>query len=182
LKALWHFIAGNWGSLTSVIGLVVSFATLLVACRAKQSADAAKAEARRRNRAEELREARTKSEQIGLFIHECKWDIVFLRAQEIAGACSMVLRRWNDDLTETSKNQIVIARDQAASVAKVAMRANRIPPTEQQMINISAAQRRLNELLNSELGESLTVIEGSGKVNDYGTGNRQLAADKDTRR
>jgi hypothetical protein len=53
LKVLWEFCVKNWGNLASVIGLFISFATLLVAQKAKQSADAAKLEARRRSLAEE---------------------------------------------------------------------------------------------------------------------------------
>jgi hypothetical protein len=165
LNALWQFVSANWGNLASIISLLVSVATLWVATKAKQSADAAKAEARRRSRAEDLQEARTKSEQIGLFIREGNWDIVFLRAQEIAGVCSVVLRRWDNDLGETSKTQIVSARNQAGSIARVAMRARQVNPTNQQIVNISASQRQLNELLSSELGESLRVIEGSSQSN-----------------
>jgi len=161
LIAAGRFLAANWGNVASILGLIVSLATLLVARKAKESADAAKAEARRRSRAEDFQEAHTRSEQLGLFIRDAKWDIVFLRSQEIVSACSLVLRRWSDELTEASKTQIVLAREQAGSIARVAMRAHRIPPTEHQVLNVSAAQRRLNELLSAELGESLRVVERS---------------------
>jgi hypothetical protein len=161
LKAVWEFASKNWGSIASVLGLIISAMTLLVARKAKASADAAKREVHRRNRAEDLQDAHTKSHQVGLFIRDNKWDIVFLRAQEIVTACSMILRRWNADLSETSKGQIVLARAQAGSIVKVAMRANLAPPGRQEVLNISAAQRRLNELLSSEWGESLRAIESS---------------------
>jgi hypothetical protein len=164
LKALQDFIAANWGNIASLAGLFVSFVTLLVARKAKQSADAAKREVRKRNRAEDLHEAQTNSQQIGLFIRDAKWDIVFLRAQEIASVCSLFLSRWNDDLSAASRTQIVLARDQAGSIARAIVRAGRVAPTEQQVINMSAAQRRLDELLSSELGESLRVIEKDGRA------------------
>ena len=164
-KPLSDFLVTNWGSVASVAGLAVSIATLIVARKARAAVQAARKEARRRSLAEDLQDALTKSEQVGLFIRDSKWDIVFLRAQEIASACSLVLKRWNDELSEPSKEQILLARDQAGSIARVAMRANRVPPTEQQLLNISGAQRRLNELLSGELGESLRIIERSGQVN-----------------
>jgi hypothetical protein len=143
-----------------VIGLVVSCLTLWVAKKARESADAARDEARRRNLSEDLQEAHVKSEQVGLFIRDGKWDRVFLRSQEISSLCSIVLKRWNKELSDNSKTQISLSRDHAGSIAAVAMRANRVTPSEKVIASISAAQCRLNELLSSELGESLRVIEG----------------------
>jgi hypothetical protein len=159
LSAVRDFLFANWGNVASVLGLVVSFITLLVARKARDAANAAKREARRRNLSEDLQDAHAKSQQVGLFIRDAKWDTVFLRAQEISSACSLVLTRWHDELTGNSRDQITRARDQAGSIARVAMAAN--PPSPQQVLNISAAQRRMNESLSSELGESLRVIEGS---------------------
>jgi len=164
--ATTEFMKENWGSSAGVWGLGVTFITLLVAQRAREAANAAKREARRRNLAEDLQDAHTKSQQVGLFIRDAKWDTVFLRAQEISSACSLVLKRWQDELTGNSRSQITLARDQAGSIARVAMAANRLPPSAQQILNISAAQRRMNELLSSELGESLRVIEGSQQANE----------------
>jgi len=162
-SSLWQSFKNNWGGLTSVLGLAVSTATLLVAKRARAAAEDAKREARRRNLSEDLQDARTKSEQTGLFINESKWDIVFVRSQEIASICSLILKRWSDELSEASKDQIRLARDEASSISRVATRASARQPSESQMRSLTAAQRKLNELLSSELGESLKVIERSGQ-------------------
>ncbi|HEV2221627.1 MAG TPA: hypothetical protein VGR84_01355 [Candidatus Acidoferrales bacterium] len=163
LSWLWQALSNNWGSMASVLGLGVSIATFLVAKRAKTAAEDAKREARRRNLSEDLQDARTKSEQAGLFINETKWDIVFVRSQEIASICSLVLKRWSDELSEASKEQIRLARDEASSISRVATRASVRQPSESQLRSLTAAQRKLNELLSSELGESLKVIERSGQ-------------------
>jgi hypothetical protein len=160
LQAFRDFLVANWGSIASVVGLAVSCVTLWVARKARESADAAKEEARRRNLSEDLQDAHVKSEQVGLFIRDGNWDRVFLRSQEISSLCSIVLKRWNKELNGNSKTQINLARDHAGSIAKVAVRAHRVQPSEKEIVNVSAAQRRLNELLSSELGEALRVIEG----------------------
>lgn len=159
--ATTEFVQENWGSIASVWGLGVGIYVLWVAKGAREAANAAKKEARRRNLSEDLQEAHAKSQEVGMFIRDAKWDTVFLRAQEISSACSLVLRRWHDELTGDSRSQITLARDQAGSITRVAMAANRLAPSAQQISTISAAQRRMNELLSSELGESLRIIEGS---------------------
>lgn len=169
MSAVWDFLVANWGNVAnaaSILGLVVSLITLFVAQKAREAANAAKKEARRRNLSEDLQDAHVKSQQVGMFIRDAKWDTVFLRAQEISSACSLVLKRWHDELTANSRSQITIARDQAGSIARVAMTASRVPPSAQQLLNVSAAQRRMNELLSSELGESLRVIEGSQQAHE----------------
>lgn len=83
---LSDFLLQNWGNLASVLGAMVSVATLAVATKARQAAEAAKAVARRQSLAEVLQDTVRKNEQVGLFLSQRRWDIVWLRAQEIAGA------------------------------------------------------------------------------------------------
>lgn len=160
-SSLWQALKYNWGSIVSVAGLVISVLTLRAATKAKAAANAAKTEARRRNLSEDLHDAQTKSEQIGIFIRERRWDLVFLRSQEVTSACSLVLSRWTDELNAASRDQIRLARNEVSSICKVATRAKKADPSEQHMRAIEAAQRRLNEILSTELGAALRVIERS---------------------
>src|SRR4030095_382929 len=99
---LTRFAVGHWGDVASVCGLGVSVWTLWVATKAREAAVAARAEARRRSLAEELRDAHRKAEQVGIFLVQQKWDIVFLRSQEITGVSALILSRWGSDLDEES--------------------------------------------------------------------------------
>lgn len=155
----WDFTKSNWGSLASVAGLAVSIATLIVAQKAKQAADAAKKEALRRNLAEELQDAVRKAEQVGLFLAQRKWDVVFLRAQEVTSVCSLVLRRWEAELPEQSKDNILKAQVQSGRIADVAMRGAVAAPSEEEFRIIATAQQRTYRLLSGELGASLATVE-----------------------
>ena len=103
---VWDFLFWNWGDLASVLGLAVSVATLLVASKAREAAEAAKAVARRQNFTEVLQDAVRKNEQVGLFLSQRKWDIVWLRAQETANAASLALTRWPMELGASSKDNL----------------------------------------------------------------------------
>jgi hypothetical protein len=162
LKFFWSFTVNNWGNLATVIGLGISIWTLVVARGAKKAAQQARNEARRQKLTEELQSAVHKIEQLGHYILSKKWEIAFLQAQEVASSCSLVLRRWSDTLNESSRDRILMAQAQAGSVAKAAMKASDIAPTDVQIRRIAAAQQLAFQLLSGEKGESLGLIERSG--------------------
>ena len=85
-----ELFSNHWGNFASVLGLAVSVATLAVATKARQAAEAARAAARRQSLTETLQDTVRKSEQVSLFLSQQKWDIVWLRAQEITAATSLV--------------------------------------------------------------------------------------------
>ena len=59
-----EFFSHHWGNLASVLGLIVSLATLAVATKARQAAEAAKAAARRQSLTEVLQDTVRKSSAV----------------------------------------------------------------------------------------------------------------------
>ena len=112
----------NWGNVASVLGLAVSVATLAVASKAREEAEAAKAAARRQSLTEVLHDAVRKNEQVGLFLSQRKWDIVWLRAQETANAASLGLTRRPLELGVTSRDNLLRSQQLSGSIASVALR------------------------------------------------------------
>lgn len=160
----WHglseFLLANWGNLASVAGVGVSAGTLAVATKARQAAEAAKAAARRQSLTEVLQDTVRKNEQVGLFLSQRRWDIVWLRAQEIAGITSIVLTRWPHELSAGSKDNLLRSQRLSNSIAGVALIASSEVPTPPAIARMSQAQGRVARLLNTELGESLRGSEG----------------------
>jgi hypothetical protein len=154
------FLFRNWGNLASVLGLAVSAATLVVSSKAREAAEAAKAVARRQILTEVLQDAIRKNEQVGLFLSQRKWDIVWLRAQETANATSLALTRWPMELGKDSKDNLLRAQHLSSSIASVALRVTGEMPALLEIAWISQAQGRVAQLLNAELGKSLRRSEG----------------------
>src|ERR1700682_5556716 len=63
-----EFVTKNWGSIASVVGLIITGITLWVARKAKEAAEAANQESRRRNLSEDLQGAHAKAQEVGQFI------------------------------------------------------------------------------------------------------------------
>jgi hypothetical protein len=160
----WHglteFLVANWGNLASVVGVIVSAGTLAVATKARQAAEAAKAAARRQSLTEVLQDTVRKNEQVGLFLSQRRWDIVWLRAQEIAGVTSVVLTRWPHEFSAGSKDNLLRSQRLSNSIAGVSLVASGEVLTPRAIARMSQAQGRVARLLNTELGESLRGREG----------------------
>ena len=155
-----EFLFRNWGNLASVLGLGVSVATLVVAWKAREAAEAATAVARRRGLTEVLQDAVRTNEQVGLFLSQRKWDIVWLRAQETTSAASLALTRWSLELGASSKDNLLRSQQLSNSIAGVALRGADEIPMPREIARISKAQGRVAQLLNAELGASLRRSEG----------------------
>ncbi|HEY7365872.1 MAG TPA: hypothetical protein VIE37_17385 [Methylomirabilota bacterium] len=156
----WEFVVHHWGNLASVLGLAVSVATLAVASKAREAAEAARAVGRRQSLTEVLQDAVRKNEQVGLFLAQRKWDVVWLRAQETANVASLSLARWPLELSADSKDNLLRSQQLANSIASVALRVAGAAPTAPDIERISQAQGRVGQLLAAELGESLRRSEG----------------------
>lgn len=155
-----NFFSTSWGDIATLIGLLVSIWVLIVARKAKEAADAVRAEAHLRNISEDLLEMQRKSEQVGIFISENKWDVVYLRAQEVAGACSVVKERWRE-LSEESKKNILAAQIQFGEIARVAVSAKAGAPSTKRVLGLSKAHQAAHDLVSAELGIALGAVERS---------------------
>jgi len=153
------FAAEHWGDLASVVGVGVSVWTLVVARRAREAAIEARTEARRSSLAEELRDAHRKAEQVGIFVIQRKWDIVFLRAQEITGVTGLVLSRWGADLGEDSRSRMLECGVLASSIAKAASGIAGTEASRYAAQRVAATQQKMLELLGTVLGECIKIVE-----------------------
>ena len=159
-QAMWNWFGRNWGNVFSVGGFVVSLATLVVATWAKDAAEEARAEARRRNLADELENSQLKTEQVGSYLSQGKWEIVLLRSQEVVTSCSQILRRWGtEELSEESRDNILRAQRQIGSIARVALSAVRVAPTEQDLRRLAGAQHKALQLLSGETARMAGNLE-----------------------
>ena len=159
--ALVELMAHRWGDFASLLGLIVSAVTLFVATKARDAAEATRAVARRQSLTEVLQDAARKSEQVGIFLSQQKWDIVGLRAQEIIAATSLVLTRWSEELSLDSRSSLLRCQGLSSSIADVALVASSSAPTVRQVARIAQAHGLVTQLLNAGLGEALRSAEGS---------------------
>lgn len=155
-------LSRRWGDGASLLGLVVSAVTLAVATRAREAAEAARMAARQQSLTEVLRDTVRMGEQVGLFLSQEKWDIVWLRAQEITAGTSLISARWSKELDGDSRDNLVRCQRLSRTISDVALVSSSGRPTSRQVAQMSRAQGRIVGLLNAELGGALRSAEGGG--------------------
>ncbi len=156
------FLRQNWGNLASVLGLGVSLWVLVVAQKARAAAEGARAVSRLKSLVEELEEASTRIQQVGIFLRDRKWDVVQLRVEEILGSCKSVLARWGDRLNESSSNNLRSASTMTRSIARAAAESSVRELSQAEHRQALDAQLDAAELISSVLGEARKTEERSG--------------------
>jgi len=156
----WQALHNNWGNIASVAGLVVSAFTLWFAKKARIAAEDAKAAARRQSLIDELQDAQKKAEDLGAYLHQQKWEIVHLRSQEVITSCSQILLRWGaESLSTASHKNLLRAGQQSGSIAQIAIRALRTPPSNREFEDMCLAQQKALKLLSFEAASFAGIIE-----------------------
>ncbi|MCI0348471.1 MAG: hypothetical protein L0Z53_03510 [Acidobacteriales bacterium] len=93
-----------------------------------------------------------------------KWEMVLVRAQDVVSACSQILRRWGaEQLEQPSRDEILRSREQLASIARIAVRAQAAAPTPQEVKRMASAQQRAFQLLSTQLAHSQVKIQQGGE-------------------
>jgi nitrogen regulatory protein PII-like uncharacterized protein len=145
--ATTEFVHKNWGNIASVWGLGVGIYFLFVAKGARTAAQEAKSEERLRTALEELEDASEKCRHIGQLVHDQKWELVRLRAQEVMGSCRAIAARWgNDPSVKDHRNQVIQVATFMRSV---------VEETHNDTVN---GKNILRAQLNSD--EKLTTVAG----------------------
>ena len=148
-----QFVSDNWGSMVSVVGVLLTIWTLVSARGAKAAAEEARAIARKRDLVEDLEDAASRMRQVGGWVRDGKWELVQLRAQEVLGVCKSVMSRWGDHLEE-SADKLRSATTLLSSIAKRTMDSSlrELDPKERRQI--FDAQLRADELISEAMGHA----------------------------
>jgi hypothetical protein len=150
----------NWGNLASVLGLGVSVWVLVVAQKAREAAEEARGAARLKSLLEELELANNKSQLLGVFLIQRKWEIVQLLVDEALGACQSALARWGDHLTH-SKNSLLDVCTVFRSISEACLSSTTRPVSEEEWQQTMRAQREARELISVVLGQVRKAEERS---------------------
>ena len=159
-----HFLRDNWGNLASVFGLGVSVWVLLVAQKAREAAEEARAFARLKSLLEELASANNKIELVGVFLRGRKWEIVQLLTDEALSACRSALARWGDHLIE-SRNDLLNICTLFRSISDNCASFETRQYTEEEWQQTMRAQREARELISIVLGQVRRAGERSTQAN-----------------
>jgi hypothetical protein len=96
------FLAGNWGNVASVAGLVFSILAFVFSKRASKAAREARDAAFLRSLSEEMNGANRMAGEIVTYVAMERGDMALLRTSELMNQTSYFLARWDNRLSEES--------------------------------------------------------------------------------
>ncbi len=137
----------------------------MVAQKAREAAEQARLFARLKTLVEELSEADRKTQFIGLFLRDQKWDVSHFLADEILGVCRSALARWGSDVPRAKNSLLEACRTFESINANCQASAIR-QLTEDEWQQTMMAQGRARELIGEVLGEARKAEERSPIRND----------------
>lgn len=113
----------NWGNVASVVGLLVSIATLWVAQRAREAAQAARAEVHRKVLTDDLGLLASHARDMASFVSSEQWAWADMRAMELITELNRVSERWKLKLPPEIAESLLLAIQELMSCRQILVRA-----------------------------------------------------------
>ncbi|MEP7364150.1 MAG: hypothetical protein ABI972_12915 [Acidobacteriota bacterium] len=117
------WVANNWGNVASVVGLLVSIATLWVAQGARKAAQAARAEVHRKVLTDDLAMLASHARDMASFVSGEQWAWADMRALELITELNRVSERWKLRLPPEIAESLLLAIEELMSCRQILVRA-----------------------------------------------------------
>ena len=156
---MMEFLAGNWGNVASLAGLFFSILAFVFSKRASKSAEQARNAALLRSLSEEMNGANRMAGEIVTYVAMERGDMGLLRTSELMNQTSYFLARWDNRLSEGSKNNILSAREQLRSIHRVLTRGAVSDLNPKAKAELAQACQQVNTIFSEEYGRAVRASE-----------------------
>jgi hypothetical protein len=154
------FLAGNWGNVASVAGLVFSILAFIFSKRASVAAREARDATLLRSLSEEMNEANRTAGEIVTYVGMERGEMALLRTSELMNQTSYFLARWDNRLTEEQKNSLLSTREQLRSIHKVLTKSAVANLSPRAKAELAQACQQVNAIFSEEYGRAVRASEG----------------------
>ena len=154
-----EFLAGNWGNIASVAGLVFSILAFVFSKRASNAAQEARNAVLLRSLSEEMNGARGLAGEIVTYVSMGRGDFALLRANDLVNQTGYLLARWDNKLSEESKNKILSAGEQLRRIQEVLTKGAVSNLRTKAKAELSQACQQVNATLSEEYGRAVKTSE-----------------------
>jgi hypothetical protein len=155
-----NFLAGNWGSVASVVGLVFSILAFVFSKRASKAALEARNATLLRSLSEDMNGANRAAGEIVTYVGMERGDMALLRTNELMNQTSYFLARWDNRLSEEPKNNLLSAREQLRLIHKVLTRGTIADLSPKAKAELAQACQQVNAIFSEEYGRAVRTSEG----------------------
>jgi len=159
------YLTHNWGNLASVAGLVFSFLAFLFSKRASTSARQARDHTLRQTFGEEMNSATKTAREIVTHVTIDRADMALLRVGELMDRASYYIARWDNRLSERSKNNLLAAREQLTSIHDVLTKGAISDLAPRDKRSLAQSCQRVSAIFSEEYG---TAVKGAEIEEQHG--------------
>ncbi|HTP30736.1 MAG TPA: hypothetical protein VMJ75_01090, partial [Candidatus Acidoferrales bacterium] len=143
---------GNWGSLASIVGLLFSALAFLFSRRASEAAARARQAILRRSLGDDLNGATRGAAELVTYVSIERTEIALLRTGDLLNQTGYLIKRWSDNLSEHSMNDLLNVRAQLESIHRVLTGGPIIDLSAKQRVRLLQACQRVSTILSEQHG------------------------------
>jgi hypothetical protein len=154
------FLAGNWGNVASVAGLVFSILAFIFSKRASVAAREARDAAFLKSLSQEMNEANRNAGEIVTYVGMGRGDMALLRTSELMNQTSYFMARWDNRLSEGSKNNLLSVREQLHAIHDVLTKNPVADLSPKAKAQLARACQLVNATFSEEYGTAVKASEG----------------------
>jgi hypothetical protein len=147
---MWDFLAGNWGNLASLVGLVFSFLAFVFAKRASAAAREARDAAMRQSLVEYLNGLARIAAELVAHLRSGMNDMALLRIGDLMDQTSYLIGRWESRLPKKSKDNLSRAQEQLLSIHQALDAVG--DPTPEDRARLAHASQEVSGIFSTEHG------------------------------
>jgi hypothetical protein len=148
-----NWFLGNWGSIASVIGLVLTLAALKAAGGAKRAAEDARRAIEQRTLAQELRTIFESVGSIAMLFDSQRWDLAAHSCYRAITTITFITSRWSARLSSDSREQLNLATNQLDTINSQLRKFRGTLPSGNELNLLSQSILRVNNILSAEVGK-----------------------------
>jgi len=154
-----EWLAGNWGSLASVVGLLLSAWAAVAATLARRAADDAKKAVEIRSLSSALKNCADEVSSLELYFDSKSWKPAEAVITRTLRELSYITSRWKDHLDDSSPAPLLLAFAQLDTLQNELRKFRSRAPKDSEMRGIYKVVSRVVALLATELGKSEAKID-----------------------
>lgn len=132
-----QWIVDNWGSLASLLGLILSFVVLFVSVGAKKAAEGARKTIEQKTLVGDLRAVSESLEWTMILSDNRRWDLANHVASRTLKDVTYIQTRWNHHLAESSQEELSILIGQLDELTAKLAKCRQEEPSESQSQRIA---------------------------------------------
>jgi len=153
------WLAGNWGSVASVVGLLLSGWAAIAATFARRAADEAKKAVEIRSLSSALKNCGDDVSSLELYFDNKSWKPAEAVISRTLRELSYITSRWKDHLDSNGAANSSLASAQLDTLQNELRKFRSRAPKESELRGIYKVVSRVTALLATELGKSEAKIE-----------------------